>query len=297
MSNTFYLNNSSLPWLTCAKQYHLRVVQGLQPPPGGNKYTSGGLAFHKMMQLVGTAEIPNITSAVLFNRANLHEKIRSIPEPLALQYAQLAQQIYDEHPEMFTAGHQRELHFEYTLEQDTYHNYEARQDPYCATRTGTIDLLTLSPDGFVDITDYKTTSKPIDGGLISSYKLSSQRHFYTLALYYLADLPEDFQSAICEHRIRFRYCFVNAEKNQYYLQPPALVDVNELQVFARLFNEKALYAAAIHADPALAVKEGILNNSCWKCPFTSICLADDESSMITSWPYGTKTYNPNHQDE
>jgi len=297
MSNTFYLNNSSLPWLTCAKQYKHRVVDGLLPPPGGNKYTSGGLAFHKMMQLVGTEACPNITSAVLFNRANLHEKIRSIPEPLALQYAQLAQQIYDEHPEMFTAGHQRELHFEYTLEQDTYHNYEARQDPYCATRTGTIDLLTLSPDGFVAITDYKTTSKPIDGWLLSSYKLSSQRHFYTLALYHLTTLPPDFQSAIKEHRIRFRYCFVNAEKNQYYLQPPALVDINELQVFARLFNEKALYAAAIHADPTLAVKEGILNNSCWKCPFTSICLADDESQMISSWPYGSKPYNPNHQDE
>jgi len=289
--STFYLNNSSLPWLTCAKQYHLRVVLGLQPPPGGNKYTAGGLAFHKMMQLVGTEAIPNITSAVLFNRANLHDKIKSIPEPLALQYAQLAQQIYDEHPEMFSAGHRRELHFEYQCSDDTQLDGEIG-----ATRTGTIDLLTLSPDGFVDITDYKTTSKPIDGGLLSSYKLSSQRHFYTLALYYL-DLPEAFKSAIAEHRIRFRYCFVNAEKNQYYLQPPALVDINELQVFARLFNEKALYAAAIHADPTLAVKEGILNNSCWKCPFTSICLADDESSMIASWPYGTKTYNPNHQDE
>lgn len=289
---TFYLNNSSLPWLTCAKQYHLRVVQGLNPPPGGNKYTSGGLAFHKMMQLVGTAEIPNITSAVLFNRANLHEKIRSIPEPLALQYAQLAQQIYDEHPEMFSAGHQRELHFEYQFEDDISFDTDIR-----AVRTGTIDLLTLSPDGFVDITDYKTTSKPIDGGLISSYKLSSQRHFYTLALYYLTTLPPDFQSAIKEHRIRFRYCFVNADKNQYYLQAPALVDINELKIFAQLFNEKALYAAAIHADPTLAVKEGILNNSCWKCPFTSICLADDESQMISSWPYGNKPYNPNHQDE
>jgi hypothetical protein len=249
-----------------------------------------------MMQLVGTAEIPNITSAVLFNRANLHEKIRSIPEPLALQYAQLAQQIYDEHPEMFTAGHQRELHFEYQLGDDSH--WPSPMDiPILPIRTGTIDLLTLSPDGYVDITDYKTTSKPIDGGLLSSYKLSSQRHFYTLALYYLTTLPPDFQSAIREHRIRFRYCFVNAEKNQYYLQAPALVDVNELQVFARLFNEKALYAAAIHADSTLAVKEGILNNSCWKCPFTSICLADDESSMIASWPYGTKPYNPNHQDE
>ena len=142
---TFYLNNSSLPWLTCAKQYHLRVVQGLSPPPGGNKYTAGGLAFHKMMQLVGTEACPSITSALLFSFKSQHPKITAIPEPLALQYAQLAQQIYDEHQEMFSAEHQRELHFEYQFEDDVSFNTDIR-----AVRTGTIDLLTLSPDGCVE---------------------------------------------------------------------------------------------------------------------------------------------------
>lgn len=293
----FYFNNSSLPWLTCAKQYDFRVVKGLLPPPGGNKYTAGGLAFHKMMQLVGTPDCPNINTSVLFNRANLHEKIRSIPEPLALQYAQLAQQIYDEHPELYLPGsHLREFQFGYQLEQDRFHNYEARQEPVQATRTGTIDLITLTPDGFVDILDYKTTSKPLDGSLINSYKLSSQRHFYTLALYH-ADLPSQYKEAISQHRLRFHYLFVHAEKNQYFLQPPALVDLKELEGFALLFNEKALYAAAIHADPTLAVKEGILSGLCWKCPFSSICLADDEEYLINNWPYGSKPYNPSHQDE
>ena len=296
--NTFYLNNSSLPWLTCAKQYHLRAVRGLIPPPGGNKYTAGGLAFHKMMQLVGTAECPNITSALLFNFKAQHQKITAIPEPLALQYAQLAQQIHDEHPELFPAdNHRREYRFEYGLDSDTYHNYEAGDPPWRATRTGTIDLLTFTADGYLDITDYKTTAKPIDGALVNSYKLSSQRHFYSLALRYADDLPPEWKAAALNHRIRFRYCFVNAEKNQYYLQDPTLINVTELNTFAQLFNEKALYAAAIHADHTLALKEGILSGVCWKCPFTSICLADDESNLIENWPYGTKPYNPNHQDE
>lgn len=292
----FYLNNSSLPYLACAKQYHLRVVKGLLPPPGGNKYIAGGLAFHKMMQLVGTAECPNINTAVLFNCEKQHEKIRSIPEPLALQYAQLAQQIYDEHPELYVEGsHLREYQFQYQLEHDN-HWTESRDQNFQATRTGTIDLITLTPDDFVDILDYKTTSKPLDGNLINSYKLSSQRHFYTLALYH-ADLPPAYKEAIQQHRVRFRYLFVHAEKNQYFLQQPVLVDLKELEVFARLFNEKALYAAAIHADPTLAVKEGILSGVCWKCPFSSICLAEDEEYLINNWPYGSKPYNPSHQDE
>lgn len=288
----FFLNNSSLPWLACAKQYYLRVVKGLLPPPGGNKYTAGGLAFHKMMQLVGTEACPDILSAVLFNRDKLHEKIRAIPEPLALQYAQLAQQIYTEHLELFPSGnHLREFQFQYEHPDDISFDTNHR-----ATRTGTIDLITYTPDGFVDILDYKTTSKPLDGNLINSYKLSSQRHFYTLALYH-ADLPSQYKEAISQHRLRFRYLFVHAEKNQYFLQPPALVDLKELEGFALLFNEKALYAAAIHADPTLAVKEGILSGLCWKCPFSSICLADDEEYLINNWPYGSKPYNPSHQDE
>lgn len=293
----FFLNNSSLPWLACAKQYHLRVVKGLLPPPGGNRYTSGGLAFHKMMQLVGTEACPNINTAVLFNRANLHDKIKSIPEPLALQYAQLAQQIYDEHPELYVAGsHLREFQFQYEYPDDKPWQLPNLPLPFIATRTGTIDLITLTPDGFVDILDYKTTSKLLDGSLINSYKLSSQRHFYTLALYH-ADLPPPYKEAIQQHRLRFRYLFVHAEKNQYFLQQPALVDLKELEIFARLFNEKALYAAAIHSDPSLAVKEGILSGLCWRCPFSSICLADDEDYLINNWPYGSKPYNPSHQDE
>lgn len=293
----FYLNNSSLPWLACAKQYYLRVVKGLLPPPGGNRYTAGGLAFHKMMQLVGTPDCPNINTAVLFNLKNQHDKIKNIPEPLALQYAQLAQQIYEEHSELFPPlSHLREFRFEYRHTDDHYFKSDDDAISTQATRTGTIDLITLTPDGFVDILDYKTTSKPLDGNLINSYKLSSQRHFYTLALYH-ADLPPSYKEAIQQHRVRFRYLFVHAEKNQYFLQSPVLVDLKELEVFARLFNEKALYAAAIHADSSLAVKEGILSGLCWRCPFSSICLAEDEEYLINNWPYGSKPYNPSHQDE
>jgi len=288
----FYLNNSSFPYLTCSKRYHLQVVQGLKTPPGGNKYTAAGIAFHKMMQIIGTEACPDINLWLLFARDKLPEKITSIPETQALQLGRMAQRIYTEHPELF-ADCRRELHFEYHLPEDA--NANSAFKPY---RTGTIDLLTYDPTSdTVIITDYKTTAKPIDGNLITSYALTSQRFYYQLAVYYLNNLPAHYISAIKSHRLAWRYCFVSAEKDEYHLAQPQLVNLIEQETFFRLFREKALLADYIHNDPTLAVKEGILNGSCWRCPFTSICTAETEDNLITNWPYGTAPYNPKHQDD
>lgn len=289
----FFLNNSSFSILSCAKRYHLQVVQGLRPPPGGNKYTTPGLAFHKMMQLVGTEGYPNMAMLAMFDK-NKHKEIAVIPEVQAIQLAKLADRIYEEHPEMYVDC-RRELHFEYQTAVDMPE--VTTEIEHQATRCGTIDLISYdSQSDTVILTDYKTTGKPIDGQLITNYSLSSQRHFYTLAAYYL-ELPEHFKAAIKSHRVAWRYCYVGIDKDVYHLAQPSLVDLNELTVFARLFTEKALYAAAIHQDPTLALKDGILSNLCWRCPFTSICTAEIEDNLITNWPYGKKPYTYLHNDE
>lgn len=287
MSSNFYLNNSSFPYLSCSKRYALQVVTGLKPPPGGNKYIAAGLAFHKMMQIIGTEACPNIQMAIMFgDKSKLHPLILAIPEVQQLQLAQMAQRIYTENPSLYTDAI-RESHFEY--------HWPA--DPESATRCGTIDLISYDPSSdTVILTDYKTTAKPIDGSLITNYSLSSQRFFYQLAAYHL-DLPPHFQSAILEHRIAWRYCYVAYEKDQYHLAAPTLINLAELETFARLFNEKAIYADALHNDPSLAVKEGILSGQCWRCPFTSICSSENETHMIETWPYGRADYNPKHNDE
>lgn len=285
-SKSFYLNNSAFPILACAQQYVYRCVTGLKPPPGGNKYLATGIAFHKMMQIVGTEACPNIQLALLFgDKSKLHPSITAIPEATQLQLAALAQRIYTEHPNLFNNS-KRELHFEYSYP----------EDPSSTIRTGTIDLLTYDESSdTVILTDYKTTAKPIDGALITNYNLSSQRFYYLLAAYYFTDLPPAWQSAIANHRLAWRYCFVAYEKDQYHLAEPALVDLPELETFARLFNEKAQYAAALHDDPSLAVKEGILSGQCWKCPYTALCTTAEPN--LDAWPYGRAEYNPKHQDE
>jgi len=292
---TFYLNNSSLPILSCSKQYHLRVVTGLKPPPGGNKYTTPGLAFHKMMQLHGTKEVPDILTACVLDKKSLPPVISSaITDHQCMQLAQLAKRIHDEHPELF-ADCYRELHFQHNAGQRTNNRADEWQTIHFShTDTDHYDANTDT----VILTDYKTTGKPIDGGLITAYNLTSQRYFYLLAAYYLDNLPPHFKAAIQAHRLAWRYCYVGIEKDTYHLAAPTLVNLNELEVFARLFHEKALYAAAIHRDPeALAVKDGILNGQCWKCPFTSICTAEIEDNLITNWPYGKKPYTYHHNDE
>lgn len=283
----FYYNNSSIPYLACSKRYQFQVVRGLRPPPGGNKYIGTGLAGHKMLQLVGSEQFPNWQMAMMFgDKTKLPASIAAVPEAVKLKLAMLVDRIYAENPGLFD-GAVREFKFEYD-DSDT-----------AAIYCGTIDLLTYdAATDTVIITDWKFTSKPIDSWLVNSYTLTSQRWFYLQALYNIEDqLPAPWRNAVTHDRIAFRYCFVGVDSDSYLLQQPALVDIEQLNTFGRLFNDKAVLADAIHDDPNLAVKEGILTGQCWKCPYNSLCLASDEEQAVQKWPYGSKPYTHNHEEE
>lgn len=285
----FYFNNSSLPILACSKQYEYRVIRGLAPPPGGNKYTTAGVVFHRVMQTIGPGSNYTLTAAMTPDK--LPDFFRKVPIVQQLQIAQTAEQLYTAEPHLFTTPHVRELYFEYEL-----------PDLPGVIWCGTIDLLTLADNGWVVITDYKTTAKPIDGQLVTSYALTSQRPFYLAGVCALASLhpealPAEMIDPILSLKLAFRYCFVNVEKNQYVLQQPQPISEPEMDMFIRLFDEKARYAAALHEAPDLAVKEGMLSGICWKCPYQQLCLAQDEEAAASQWPYGTKPYTGRHDEQ
>lgn len=286
--NTFHFNNSSLSYLSCAKRYYFQVVKGLKPPPGGNKYTKAGLAFHKMMQLIGGPDYPSMTMAAMFSKDKLPPLVTSVPEAQQLTLANACDKIFNEHPELFQEGSLREHWFEYQLRE------EFCVKDWVAGPCGTIDNISII-NGTLVLTDYKTTSKPIDPALVSAYKLTSQRFFYQLAAL-IIDLPESFAALRDSLSIAWRYCYVHAETGDYYLEEPQLLNVNELTYFRGLIYDKAILAAALHADSTLALKEGILTGQCWKCPFSQICLAADEEAAVQSWYYGSQPYNPKHDE-
>ena len=163
-----------------------------------------------------------------------------------------------------------------------------------AAPCGTIDNLSIISDTLV-LTDYKTTSKPIDPALTAGYKLTSQRFFYQMAALVM-ELPKEMAILRDSLKVAWRYCYVQVESGDYYLEEPQLFDEYQLQHFRGLILDKAILAAAIHADPNLAVKEGILTGQCWKCPYSSLCLAADEEAAMQSWYYGSQPYNPKHDE-
>ena len=290
---TFHFNNSSLQYLSCAKRYYYQVVKGLLPPPGGNKYTAAGLAFHKMMQLVGAAGFENISFKVMLDKASLPPAIQKIPELQQLTLAQAADRIYQEHPELFQPDTLREHWFSYQLEND-FGYLSSPNEGYVAAPCGTMDNLSIINDTLV-ITDYKSTSKPIGPELARSYKLTSQRFFYLMAALAI-DLPQPMAELRDQLKLAWRYCYVHVETGSYHLEEPQLLNEAELSEFKRMILDKAILAAALHADPALAEKEGILTGQCWKCPFTQLCLAADEQAAMDSWYYGSQPYNPKHDE-
>ena len=290
---TFHFNNSSLQYLSCARRYYYQVVKGLLPPPGGNKYTAAGLGFHKMMQLVGTDGWASVALRVMTDETNIPPSIKKLPMPQRLQLAGTADRIFQQHPELFQPNSLREHWFSFTLNEDF--GQPLLDGEMCAAAPcGTIDNLSIISDTLV-LTDYKTTSKPIDPALTAGYKLTSQRFFYQMAALVM-ELPKEMAILRDSLKVAWRYCYVQVESGDYYLEEPQLFDEYQLQHFRGLILDKAILAAAIHADPNLAVKEGILTGQCWKCPYSSICLAADEEAAMQSWYYGSQPYNPKHDE-
>lgn len=288
----FYVNNSSFPYLACSRQYYFRVVKGLKQPPGGNKYTPLGLAFHEVMKGKAERTIGNVSLDLILevkNSTNIPPLMAKLPAKASqIQIAMMADRVFDENQPIY-ADCKAEYEFVTACADDTATAPDA-------LRAGTIDLLSFDASADrLDIIDYKTTSKPIDGNLMRNYKLSSQRFFYLSALYDIADtLPAHYADAIRNHRVGFRYCYVSMEKPEYVLEPPSLVDLTELHTFRKLFQERIILAQALHDDHSLAVPEGILSGLCWKCPFAPICAG---AYTEDSWPYGQAPYTHKHDNE
>lgn len=288
----FYINNSSLPLLTCSRRYYLTVGRGLKLPPGGNKFTTIGLAFHELMAAAKNGESTAIKGLTPPDESTFMAKIT--PTQRA-QVAMLAEKILTEHPEMFGEDSLRERWFEIPLA-DT-----AGEPSHQPVLCGTIDHILYDPaDDAAIITDYKSTAKPLDAGLESSYTLTFQRWFYIISAGLDDTLPDNIKLALSKDRIKFRYCFANYETNTYLLQTPEWVDVNELAKARELLMDKVLLAQAIVSTPTLAIPDGVTTGACYSCAFKSICLAKnpaDAQAFMDNWYLGYKPYYPRHDDK
>jgi hypothetical protein len=288
--SSFYVNNSSLPITTCAKRYYLTVGRGLKTPPGGSKYTTIGLAFHDLMAEAKVGESTGAKGLIAPPDGSFLSKITSVQRA---QVALLAEKILTEHPEMFGPDTIRERWFEIPL--------DVPGPDLRPVLCGTIDHIMYDPaEDAVIITDYKSTAKPLDTSLETSYQLTFQRWFYMIAAELDDSLPDNIKAAIKAGRLKFRYCFANYETNTYLLQTPEWVSIPDLDRARVMLMDKILLAQAIVSHPELAIPEGTMNGACFSCPFKSICAArtlEESKQLEDNWFLGYKPYYPRHDDK
>lgn len=296
---TFYLNNSSFGYLACTLRYKRIVVDGCKLPRKSKPELLGGSLFHDIMRQVDDRHDFNYFTVVK-HPAHWDE----VNPNLAVRYAILADQIYGKHKDWFIdCVREKSCEFVYTRVTHKDKELEVRFN-------FTPDLISYdSGEHVVTIRDYKTTGKPINGDLFTSYALKSQPFSYTMGLIWGAiiegnplSLHPAWIDAIKNQRVKFGYVFVNAsigDNGTFVVQPAHYVDTNVLARFRRDFSEKVALAAALHAEPELASKEGIFADACTFCEFRTVCAMNDtdrEEQAMKAWPLGWKPYDPRQKE-
>lgn len=285
-----YLNNSSFYEMSCARRYYYRVVKGAAPTEKSDSLIYGTF-FHRVMQSIG----PETTLADL-TLINKPKGFDDLPLQVAVNMCQLALKLFRENPAIYGE-----------CEREHFFEYESPYSPN-VTRCGTADVLSFNgPANTIDVYDYKTTAKPINGGFYVDYALKSQPYTYMICLKEYAKsesctLPDKFKELLAAGRVRFAYIFVKYNEPQLIVvNAPIYAASDALNKYSDVILEHEILAAELHKRPIeFAVKQGMFNGACYRCPYKFVCSkhdADKEAAAIEKWPGGLKPYNPKHDDE
>lgn len=310
--NILHFNNSGLRDMACSRKYSLIHTHGLRFIR--NDAMLIGSAFHHYMQVFEPGD--SVATLRLFPHKHPSSKLLSALSDVHLtRLADLACRASALLPQQ---PHIKEHFFSFDST-DLLQPLFTPPTPLQVLTTGTIDRAEVMDLPFAGptlvLTDYKTTHKKLsDGDFHLDYQLQSQFPFYATALIHAQSrgaLPpayQPFASLIAEQKLAKRYLFCNytdkaAEnpgRDDLFLQPPSLITREELQQFSDLFDQRRALAAFIHTSPSLAQKDGILNGTCYGCPFRQICALnnnDKEAQAIADWSLGRAAYDPTHQAE
>lgn len=287
----FYFNNSSLSDLACSQRYVYRVVRGAIVPSTNDALIKGTF-FHQIMRVIDS----DAHTAMMLSLFNKPADWETVGQDYLNKSALLAEKIFLENKPIFNDC-VREQWIEHELPPT-----EIDGESVISIIGGTLDLISFLPEeNFVLITDYKTTSKPLNGQHVSSYNLKSQQFFYPwLLLLNHSFLPERFQAAIKAGRVGFSYIHCSPLTNKYIRMPHRVIDLKILDQYIQQFLEKSALAAYLHVHPDSAVKDGSIHDLCFKCPFPAICelhSPENEKKHFELWPYKHKPYNPKEKDE
>ena len=154
---------------------------------------------------------------------------------------------------------------------------------------GTVDLLSITPAGILQITDYKTTRKYAFKDAVAGYEGDTQFSFY----YYIF---QRFAYEIFKDEINYanaawyRRMVIRTLVVQISLPAPAWrtgpdwsFSAEQLEEFGKELKERIeLFSRLINqamAHDKLPPPSGKLTNSCPSCPFKRLCFADNSTQV------------------
>jgi len=295
----FFFNNSSLEDQSCTLRYTYKQVFGRVLSLSSKKDDSLtiGSCLHDILERIQPIHKefdfhfnPDVVS-------KYKPAVDTIDQRVYTTLVELAVRIYTVEPNWF-ADCLREYKFCIYPDRPNDFYGELQGAIWC----GTIDLLSYEND-WVIIRDYKSTKKKLTGEHVDSYKLKSQPHFYKESLIRIArylphTLPPHYIDAINNQRIKFGYVHVSYTDKNYIAPAPQPINMFVFEHFQKLFADRQNLARALHDTPAIALKDGMLANQCWRCMYANICAENDaekEQQRIERLPI--KLYNPLIRDE
>ncbi len=304
---TIWFNNSSIPRLSCGRQFVLKNVTGLRTLPSNSM--AFGSAVHHWMRVIEPNDVEFTLLALKPLAPKLSEQISTDQAHRAASLAVMAAN------QLGFESHVREEFFAFNTSSHLL-NPDWLPAGYAVMDAGTLDrceVMRIAGYDHVVITDYKTTYKKLSNGdLHSGYMLAGQLKFYAAALRRAARAGqlagtsfEPYQDLFAQGFIARRYVFINsgdkAEKptDRLFVQPPGIITNEELDEYDIMLSTMRDMFVYYHTQPQQAMKTGQLSGVCYGCDFKPICLSPNEASAqhaIETWAYGRSAFNPEHTD-
>jgi hypothetical protein len=273
------INASGLKISACPRRWFLTVFLGLKPKEDITALTVGKI-IHKFAENIAfdrSGEKWQEACLDAFKEAkekNLptkdQDQIRKALTAAPLQQLPI--------PLKFGDNRGAEFHFNFPIVEHPAFAY-----------VGTVDLLSVTPAGIVQITDYKTTRKYAFKDAVAGYEGDTQFSFY----YYIFQrfAYEIFRDEInYANSAWYRRMVIRTLVVQISLPAPAWrtgpdwsFSAEQLEEFGKELKERVeLFSRLINnamAHDKLPPPSGKLTNSCPSCPFKRLCFADNSTQL------------------
>lgn len=274
------LNASSLKLTHCPRKYYNTVVAGLVSNDEKDALEFGTACHKAAEQKAKGMPVSQIVSNITYSGANGTNLVQTIATMPVI-----------------------EPHYAVELEL-TYDWKEVIINGICYVIRIclTIDHLMLRPDGYIVVTDYKTTSKSKAESVFAQYRMSVQMRFYLWALRrfsYQLGLPTEIAEACALNHMFLRIHAIFKWSGRWVMGSPIQFLESDYDEFDELLDDIIKDVIIPAWSGEFCAPLGKINETCeanYGCDFRRLCHAKNETMLAqeTLMHYTVQPYAPHY---